>query len=190
MDVVAPDYVMTQPCRDFYVAWSSWRGDSLMPHRRDVRLEEIKPLLPSIMVLDALSGSDVSFRLVGTKVVDRLGFDPAGMDYVNMARPEERHVRTYRLGQHLSQPCGSWFIVAHPYANEVFAPTECLVLPVRPGGDQPGLQLFAMSEHIGEGPLIWDAIGKAQEMPVAEEFRFVDIGAGVPAEKFPPDNLA
>ena len=83
MDVVVPDYVMTQPCRDFYVAWSSWRGDALMPHRRDVRLEEIKPLLPSIMVLDALSGSDVSFRLVGTKVVDRLGFDPVELRLKN-----------------------------------------------------------------------------------------------------------
>jgi hypothetical protein len=58
--------------------WQAKRGGRAMPARREIDPLELGPeLLPHLVLTDLLDrGTRVRFRLVGTTVVKRLGFDP------------------------------------------------------------------------------------------------------------------
>src|SRR5579884_2075511 len=60
--------------------WRVKRGTAAMPARRDIDPLEIGPeLLPHLVLADLFDrGTRVRFRLVGTQIVKRLGFDPTG----------------------------------------------------------------------------------------------------------------
>ncbi len=60
--------------------WQGKRGDRPLPARRDIDPLEMGPnLLPHLLLCDLFDrGARVRFRLVGTIVVKRLGFDPTG----------------------------------------------------------------------------------------------------------------
>ncbi|HXQ53259.1 MAG TPA: PAS domain-containing protein [Stellaceae bacterium] len=60
--------------------WQVKRGTRALPSRRDIDPLEMGPdLLPHLLLADLLDrGTRVRFRLVGTSVVKRIGFDPTG----------------------------------------------------------------------------------------------------------------
>ena len=60
--------------------WQGKQGTRAMPHRRDIDPLEMGPnLLPHLVLADLFDrGTRVRFRLVGTEMVRRLGFDPTG----------------------------------------------------------------------------------------------------------------
>jgi hypothetical protein len=65
------------PLRGLYDYWSAKRGTRVWPSRSDILPEEIKPLLPYVMLVDVLDdGRHFRFRLVGTDVA--IGVDPTG----------------------------------------------------------------------------------------------------------------
>jgi len=60
--------------------WQKKRGKGALPSRRDIDPLEMGPeLLPHLVLADLFDrGTRVRFRLVGTNVVKRMGFDPTG----------------------------------------------------------------------------------------------------------------
>ncbi|HWE74211.1 MAG TPA: PAS domain-containing protein, partial [Stellaceae bacterium] len=60
--------------------WDEKRTGRVMPARRDIDPIEMGPrLLPHLMLCEfADKGTRIRFRLVGTLLVKRLGFDPTG----------------------------------------------------------------------------------------------------------------
>jgi hypothetical protein len=60
--------------------WDGQRGARALPARRDIDpLDMGSALLPHLLLVDLFDrGTRVRFRLVGTQVVKRLGFDPTG----------------------------------------------------------------------------------------------------------------
>jgi hypothetical protein len=60
--------------------WQQQRGARSLPSRRDIDPLEMGPdLLPHLLLTDLFDrGTRVRFRLVGTTIVKRLGFDPTG----------------------------------------------------------------------------------------------------------------
>jgi hypothetical protein len=65
------------PLRALYDYWSAKRGTRDWPSRDDILPEEIKPLLPFVLLLDVLEGGRyLRYRLVGTDAAS--GIDPTG----------------------------------------------------------------------------------------------------------------
>src|SRR5947209_3029263 len=60
--------------------WQAKRGDGAMPARRRIDPLEMGPdLLPHLLLTDLFDrGTRVRFRLVGTSIVKRFGYDPTG----------------------------------------------------------------------------------------------------------------
>jgi len=74
-------YSIDQPTLSPLLAyWQKKRGARALPARRDIDPLEMGPLLlPHLILADLLDrGTRARFRLVGTLVVKRLGFDPTG----------------------------------------------------------------------------------------------------------------
>ena len=73
----AVDTITEPQLRDLYLYWAGKRGAVNYPARRDIEPQEIKSLLPYVMLVDVLEdGRFFRFRLVGTDVA--FGVDPTG----------------------------------------------------------------------------------------------------------------
>src|SRR3546814_11904526 len=71
----AADVIVEPELREIYHYWSGKRGGRCYPTRADIRPEEIKRLLPFVLLLDVLDdGRHFRFRLVGTDAAS--GIDP------------------------------------------------------------------------------------------------------------------
>lgn len=60
-----------------------WRGllrEGRLPSRRDMAPSDMIPLLPWLVLIDVLDADTYRYRLVGTGIVDHVGFDATGMD--------------------------------------------------------------------------------------------------------------
>ncbi len=63
------------PFQEFYAYWRDKGGEKVMPSRADLDPLEIPRLLPSLFLIDVVSGSPrrFRFRLVGTRIVELEG---------------------------------------------------------------------------------------------------------------------
>jgi PAS domain len=80
------DIVAEPELRELYHYWSQKRGRSGYPSRADIEPEQIKRLLPFVLLLDVMDGGQhFRFRLVGTDAAS--GIDPTGK-LLHEAAPE------------------------------------------------------------------------------------------------------
>src|SRR3546814_340977 len=80
------DAIAEPELRDLYLYWSDKRGPRNYPARSEIAPEEIKRLLPFVLLHDVLDdGSHFRFRLVGTDAAS--GIDPTGK-LLHEAAPE------------------------------------------------------------------------------------------------------
>lgn len=87
MTAVSQAEAIAEPeLRALYHYWSEKRGTRAYPSRADIQPEEIKRLLPYVLLLDVLDGGrHLRFRLVGTDAAS--GIDPTGK-LLHEAAPE------------------------------------------------------------------------------------------------------
>lgn len=87
VDMVMPDRAVVQATeetvsdlrlRRLYLYWASKTRPGHLPMRRDIDPCEIKPLLPHVMMTDVPPDGRLRYRLVGTGIVQNVGWDPTG----------------------------------------------------------------------------------------------------------------
>lgn len=60
--------------------WDQRRAGRVMPARRELSVEDLKPWLGHLILLDVLEdGADFRYRLYGSRLVDRFGADWTGI---------------------------------------------------------------------------------------------------------------
>lgn len=73
--------------------WQARRGDRVMPGRQDIDPLDLSWLLGNISLVDVVHGADrprYRFRLVGTRAVQRFGYDPTGRWLDDLPEPAYR----------------------------------------------------------------------------------------------------
>ncbi|MDE0945049.1 MAG: PAS domain-containing protein [Alphaproteobacteria bacterium] len=173
------DDIQTRECRIFADAWQRWRGDDLVPRRSSIRIEEISKLLHLVSVIEVISTDMAKFRLAGTALCEAMGIELTGLNYFDFTTVEERGPRVARTCQLVSQPCGSHFLFPIMYRSGRVVPTEVVSFPVLPDEPDAPPQLFALSMALEEMRLEGPA-AQPRQLPLAEGFQFIDIGAGIP----------
>lgn len=183
--VALPDDLRSPDSGAFIEAWNRWRGDRLLPNRRDFDLGSIKRLLPRVILLEIRSPTEVTFRLAGTWITRVLGLELTGRNYLELGNPADRQERAALLFAEVAQPCGAVMIYPMHYASGRAAPVEVISVPVV--GDAPSdppLVFALLTELAPTGfaePLAAEA---ARQLPTGRQLRFFDIGAGTP--EIPP----
>ncbi len=171
----------TKNCHILATAWCGWRGDKMLPFRSDVRLEDIKEILPWITLIEVFSDSEIIFRLAGTMVREIMGVELTGRDLLELTEPGHRRARGVRTAQTAHQPCGALWVWKVAFENEHRRPTENLSLPLLPNEDGRPTQLLNVFGMIdaSDPPR---AINHLQQLASSTQHSFIDIGAGVPAD--------
>ncbi|MDP6564354.1 MAG: PAS domain-containing protein [Alphaproteobacteria bacterium] len=170
---------LTANCRDFAAVWQGWRGHGLMPSRSDVRLENLKPVLPWITLAEVPSNSEIIFRLAGTMIRELLGVELTGRNLLDLTEPALRERRGHRSYRTAAQPCGAIWIWRVGYRGGGVEQVEQLALPLRPNEADKPPQLMTVTGPLGEGmrPV---PLSRLQILESAEYHHFIDIGAGEP----------
>lgn len=105
--------------RELFDYWSRKRRAAEVPDRADLDPVDVPGTLPHLYLLNVLPGPEYEFRLIGTALVSRLGFDPTGrkvrdviagndLDYMNrlFARAVESRRAIYSRSHYRFPPKG------------------------------------------------------------------------------------
>lgn len=60
--------------------WHRLAADGRLPARADIAPSDMIPLLPWLVLVDVVGAETYRYRLVGTGIVEHVGFDATGMD--------------------------------------------------------------------------------------------------------------
>ena len=125
--------------------WLDKRGGRPLPERRDIDPLELAPgLLPHLTLCDLFDrGTRARFRLVGTVVVQRLGFDPTGR-YLDQEKSGffDLVAVLHRLVYCERAPVHATSVFA--WGNDRRLEVQQLLLPLTQGGPDPAITLAAM----------------------------------------------
>lgn len=164
--------------RRFADYWNSLPRQGQVPVRGDFDPTAIKDLLPGIALFEVRSPDAVIVRLAGTKMVETLGQEVTGRNYLDLwsvaARPEVGKV----LAAMVEQPCG--LIVT--MSNRTESGSEIRNVSVGfPLWNRTGeLNLLVFQANNFEIPDLHDASSdQIVEMSIIRR-AFIDIGAGRP----------
>ncbi|HVJ54941.1 MAG TPA: PAS domain-containing protein [Aliidongia sp.] len=173
---------LPEECRRFFAYWDQLRGNQIVPPRSALDPGQIRTLLPLITIVELLSRSRLIIRLAGTGVRNILGFEATGKNALNLAEESRRPIRSYRYWASALQPCGVVYSREIAFSSGVTSRFLSLVLPMQP--DQPTQPPIFVSIIASPEGHDWTNTS-VPALDVAQDFRFIDIGAGVPASIFP-----
>ncbi len=169
---------LTEPPRRLYEYWSSLPKIGLLPPRSAVNPADLKEILPQIAITEWNPPNELKYRLAGTGVVARFGFDPTGRNFLDLIEPEEKRDIIERLTQIVDTPCGARSVRLETYQRGFQQFVEHAVLPLANEGNGKSLLITATGSLARSAELLEPGPLSRIDRPRAAEF--IDIGAGVP----------
>lgn len=165
--------------RQLLDAWSALPKRQLVPDRQSFDPMAIARILPVISLLERAGEGEWRFRLIGTALEQRWGRRLTGLDYFTIASAEAAAVVRREFAGVVERPCASWSIRCVEYDSGRHAGLEALHLPLRARDGSLSLILSCDGELSGRSPRETD---RPMTILRVTRQRFIDIGAGVPAE--------
>lgn len=157
-------------------AWLRWRGEQLLPSRKDVRPQDIKPSLPWIVIHQPIDANTSILRLIGTGLVSLTGFDPTGRNHRDITAPDHWPERSRRSLHMINRPCAGYSAYGRLTAGALTTAFEAINLPLD-NGDGPSKRLILSSTVPLSNGIHVPHTAPTYILPT-EAFQFVDIGAG------------
>jgi hypothetical protein len=162
-------------------AWLRWRGDRMLPQRADVKLSDVARFLPLIGLLEVRGADDVHVRVAGTGLRELYGVEITRLNLKDITAPQDWPQRAARYGAIAAHPCGSLYARRDVLPNGRIVLYEGIALPIDPDTSGALRQVMFSLAPLDKSFAI-EPPANARGIPMATEFRFIDIGAGVPAE--------
>lgn len=164
--------------RTFLRHWQAVRVDGEVPHADAIDPGSMKALLPEIIIYELPDMSTVRYRLAGTLAVERLGFEPRGMNLAEFARPDMRPLVTLAFNLVARSRIG---VLAHfklVHGGAAPARMEMLLLPLQaPDGEPPRVISLISREPLPPGQA---RRGIEQPTEAIDDATLFDVGFGLP----------
>lgn len=165
----------------FVEAYRAARNGALMPDLDQLLLNDrIVPLLPEAAVFEVRPPQEVLYRFCGSGVVERLGIDPTGTDFLRLIPEDFRALMFKEMNAMAEAPCGNYSRYRNSYSSGRSAIAELILLPAGSGVEGRMPLLFSM--FVTEpAPNLERARAETQIGTEWLRSEFLDIGAGIPA---------
>jgi hypothetical protein len=123
--------------------WDKKRDGRAMPARRDIDPIEMGPkLLPHLMLCElAERGARIRFRLVGTFLVKRLGYDPTGHWLADLPKSDYLDYLAKVLRQTYDEAAPLYAASSFRWGVKGRLDAHHLLLPLTTGGNEPNMVL-------------------------------------------------
>ena len=175
-----------QTNRHFIAAWLGWRRPGqLVPKRSALKLDDIKQLLGRVILFELVSADDIRVKVAGSQLRDHANFEATGRSFAELTPPAQWPLRRFRVNEMAARPCAGVMINRETETHSGETVTfETVTLPLEPDGPgKPPLLIsnVAVLGAIYEPP----ATDRPPLVYLPAEFRFLDLGAGIPARTEP-----
>jgi hypothetical protein len=177
---------VSKPCGATLDHWLELRGERLRPRRPEIDPAALMPFLPNIGIFEVVAPDVTICRLAGTAFHRSLGFELTGRNVSELYGPSLYRAAGYRFHMMATHPCAAMFDLILRFSSGAENPHEIMLLPLEPGAPSASPALL-----VGIAPLRaveWENTAVLPQLDASPSFRFIDIGAGVPAS-WPPDDL-
>lgn len=160
--------------------WCSLPRMDGMPDASDFDPLAIMDCLPDMVVVSVNSPTDIHHRLVGTGLVNRLGYDATGVNLLDLISPDNRMQASRDMHEVVCRPCVAQARFSSHYISGRIAHVQSIYLPLRaPAGQPPRI----VSVHTAEEPTSYD---RPVEKPLfanhVDRIVWIDVGYGVPGQ--------
>lgn len=174
-----------QMSRRFIAAWLGWRGAGrLLPQRSDLELGDIKEMLGRVLLFELLGPDEILVKVAGSQLREHAAFEATGKNFADLTPPDQWPLRRWRMQQMAALPCGGLMITRGEGATGFGGTFETVTLPLAP--DAPAKPPLLMSNVAVLGGIYGPpAKDRPHTVPLVDEFRFLDLGARIPARAAP-----
>lgn len=114
--------------------WRSKCASDTVPSRSDIDPSDIRALLPDLMIAELLPDDSVHFRLAGTRVTRRLGWEPTGSTVGTRETEEPLYDLAVLVRATIRNAEPASGQVAYPGEISSFDSMECRALPLCAAG--------------------------------------------------------
>lgn len=174
-----PKVVLTKGSQRLVEAWSGWRRDRLLPRKTDMDLSALAEFMPWLALVEVLDADIARMRVAGSSLSEVYGMEMTGRSLKEVTAPADWPRRSARYQAQVGHPCGSYYFRRDTLPEGKVVSYETVALPVDAdveGRQRHMLCVISPLQHWYE----LDGPPSPHVVPMATDFRFVDIGAGRP----------
>lgn len=148
--------------------------------RRDLLpMRALAPMLANITMTEHVDEDTIIFRIAGENITDRLGFNPAGRNTLDLIAQEKREEAIALHSVILNHPCGSYVVYESIFQSGRKAKSESITFPLQK--DVSADTLFFFSYHVHHEATGVLEVGEPTSLGLSEIYTdLIDIGFGQP----------
>eukprot|EP00439_Symbiodinium_sp_Y106_P089290 s1_g1826.t1 len=142
-------------------------------------MRRLAPLLANTTMTEYVDDTLIIFRIAGENITDRLGFNPAGRNTLDLIAKEKREEAVALHHVILNHPCGTYVVYESVFQSGKRAKSESITFPLRK--DAASDTYFFLSFHLHHEATGFTEVGEATALGLSEiKTELIDIGFGVP----------
>ena len=132
--------------------WSSLRHGRDVPDRADIDPAAIRGQLPHLFMLDVLPEQAYRFRLAGTAIVARLGFDPTGKQVSDLIGGRHLAYMKNLFKLAIERRSALYACSAYRYPPKDYLRVHRVILPLTHGGTSIDILMVGQKfDEVGKG---------------------------------------
>ncbi|KKJ78145.1 hypothetical protein WH95_02000 [Kiloniella litopenaei] len=158
--------------------WLSLPREGVLPLRSAFFPEKVPQILPSLIIYEMVAKDFIRFRLAGTAVRERMGFDPTGENYLNYVADERKEKASQSFFSVVQQPCGMRVVSNHGMSTGRKMFLEVFMLPLENDMSPNPIVLCQSNEIKPLGEEHFPDNARLENITIVRR-DFIDIGAGV-----------
>ena len=165
--------------RKLTACYTSAQGHKCVGIQSALPMRTFAPLMANITLMERENEDQVTYRIAGENIKNRLGFNPVGKNFFNLLSSEIRANARVTNEKIITHPCGHYLVYENEYETGQRMISESLMLPMKKESDtETNLILGYHFHHHATGVL---APQNQTSLVVHHSTNeFVDIGSGIP----------
>lgn len=171
-----------------YDQWQDVRDGDAIPRKSDINPMKISSILPEIAIMERIDQDTVVFRLAGTRLVERAGFDLTNSNTLETFPEAARHIMSSAYEKSAAKPCAVKSDVAVYHERKTSYKIDCLYLPL---SNDDGIAQYHITLMFVEDKKGYEvaALNKVIGFEVPS-IRYLDIGHGTLESEDVPSHMA
>lgn len=165
--------------KDFFEYWQGLPRTGLVPDKSHFLPEDVPELLPTITIYELASADYIYFRLSGTALDVRDGFNRTGKNYLDYVAPERKEKASEALWLLAKHPCAMRVVMTYTSTGGLVKKIESIGTPMIDSETGRKFLYYSSRELTPDANEIHVPEDKLKFITILRR-DFIDIGAGVP----------
>ncbi len=110
-------------------------------------MRQLTKAMPHVTLLEWRAPEEIIFKLAGDSVIERLGFNPAGSNFLDLLHPDQRADSVEGHQIMLAHQCGCYLLYESEFESGARATVETITLPMRKTDGDDAKLLISFHSH-------------------------------------------